>query len=213
MARDDLKRISGLAAALGLGVLVGERRYSTAVVAGCLAFLVYINTHHLERRMDLQRASLGAIPLVPRAAPAAAPVSETTTIPVPAPSAAPAPASAPLEYEHVRPFDDAVHESVTHSQDPGLNIERGSSPWSERYLTGTSKAVLDNRFVAVPRRTFRPVISTELDDGPQDFPDAGAERLLSRQSFFDEIASGGDVQTRVPPGMHALMYLSASAAK
>lgn len=185
------KNSIGFIVALGSGVLFAQKRVSEAVLLCCI-FVIY--SMQTERQLLLTNKQGAAAAVV-----------------VPEDKAAPSTVNTTVVEHHVSKGseDDAVKDSVEQSDEVLTEVPKVEPIPESSDLSGKSKFMFDNQFTLLKHQASKPLISATFEKTSEPIVSAQSlDEVQSKQSFYDTIASGGDVQTRIPPGLSTLEYLS-----
>lgn len=207
----DVINIAIISLVLGTGALAGAKKYALSVIVGCALIMVTLNT---SKRQNLLVPTGGADPAPSTEDPNPDAIDDIVV--VDEDKGKPRPIA---DFAKGRDYDDAVHENVIRSEDPGLSVDNHVVTVLEdqsQSMTGQSKYMFDQKFTPLPSQMYKPVISTSFSDqkkGERQPTAKGLQELLARQQFYDTMASGGDIEPRVPSGIQTMRYLASSHPK
>lgn len=219
----DAVNLTVIGLVIGTSALAAERKYAHAVILGCVLAMVTIN---YPRYKSLEKPTGAAAAAAPAPAPADSADDVKADDNADGASDAKVDSKALVQpfvnFDAAQEYDDAVHEDLIRTDDQGLKLDEAAVhartvlETESNSLTGQSKYIFDQKFTPTKYQVHQPVISTTFDEKVNDAyekqPTAkGLQELLARQSFYDSIASGGDMNPRMNPGLKTMAYLTASA--
>ena len=175
-----------LAATFLCGYYVADNKLAEALLVGGLYFLYSSEfSGHVKYAGD--KKALVAVPQI-----SCAKVVESST-------------AVPYVMEQVLPAA-AVEEEILQPplQPTYVNADEGPS------LSGQSKYRFEQQFTLLPHQRSHVTVATPVE-GPSRPSAQAIEENESRNSFYQSMASGGDMAIRKASGLHTLDYLCASA--
>lgn len=209
--RQDAFNGIAIASTIVIAVLAGQKKYAEATIIACVVVMINLNLDTLSAYLPSGADD---------AAPTVVDVDGTANDPPPVTKL---PDTVKVNFSAARNYDDAAHESIIRAEEPAfvLNTDTTALAVDDKdsdLLHGQSKTIFENKFTRLPHQIHKPVISTRFDDvdtksiaaKEQQPPAQNLQELLARQSFYNSIASGGDMLPRVAPGIHTMLYLASS---